>query len=148
MCTSVAGLEGEFRSVNPKSIGGGGRRKGVEIGGRVGRVKGGGEWSFWTAKTLIWRGRRSKACQAVKIDGGKETRRAMVLEREREAKKYKKKQVRISQSQTVRICVCVCVCVYAHHVVGIVVVVGYVYLIWSREKNTPLYYVPCMYVYY
>lgn len=121
MCTSVAGLEGECRSVNPKSIGGGGRRKGVEIGGRVGRVRGGGEWSFWTAKTLIWRGRRSKACQAEKIDGGKEGDeggRWWWNEKGRRKKKYKKTQVRISQSQTVRIVCAVCVCIRAsHHVV-------------------------------
>lgn len=130
MCTSVAGLEGEFRSVNPKSIGGGGRRKGVEIGGRVGRGRGGGEWSFWTAKTLIWRGRRSKACQAEKIDGGKETRRAMVVEREREAKKYKKTGSDFAEPNSAY-CVCVCVCVRpscSSSRRG-------VYLInWSREK--------------
>lgn len=101
-------VELDFRSVNPKSIEEGERRKGVEIRDRVEQVR--GVWSFWTAKTLIWRereGERSKACQAEKIDGGKK-RRPM------EAKKYKN-QVRILQCQTVRtVCVCVGVCVYAH----------------------------------
>lgn len=95
-------VELDFRSVNPKSIEEGERRKGVEIRDRVEQVR--RVWSFWTAKTLIWRereGERSKACQAEKIDGGKK-RRPM------EAKSTKSGPDFAMPNSAY----CVCVCVY------------------------------------